>query len=520
MNGICCPTSAADGGEPRPLDAAPGGPPAPTFGSARTWLVGFSIFFALLAAWSLSTPKFAAPDEPAHAARAGSLVRGQLLGRPLSSNPADPRVAVGLPLSLVPTNIGCFIFQSSQPASCARVTSPLPDLRTVSTYTGRYPPLYYLAVGLPSLWASSGRVLWWMRLGGDAVNAVLLTAAFIIAGRSMRSVWSLVGVAAATTPMVLFLGSVVNPSGLEICSAITLWSALLALTRSPGGDRSRTVVMWATVSAVVLDSTRGLSPVLMALSVLAAFAAASPARLRRLLGRRQVRVGGVVVAGLGAVAVGWVLWAGTLRLMQVSIVPASMSTAHLVRVVLGQNIQFDEFVGRFGWLDTRSPVWVVYLWAAALCGLVVALVHRRAWRVLTVVGVLAAASILIPTVEGVVQARTIGLFSQARYIMPLAVGLPILAGTALRFGRPISGRNGQLLLAALAAAQLAAFWAALNRYRFGSPPQLPLRYGPWNPPLPAQVLLTVMVIALLALQLWCATLVREPGSTPPADRHP
>jgi multisubunit Na+/H+ antiporter MnhC subunit len=66
-----------------------------------------------------------------------------------------------------------------------------------------------------------------------------------------------------------------------------------------------------------------------------------------------------------------------------------------------------------------------------------------------------------------------------------------------------------LLLGAFAAAQLAAFWAALDRYRFGSPPRLSPRYGSWNPPLPAFVLLTVMVIALAALQLWCVTLVRQ-----------
>ncbi len=510
--------SAVERAEPRPLDAAPGASQVVILGPARTWLIGFSIFFAVLAAWSLATPKFAAPDEPAHAARAASLVRGQLLGRPLSGNPSDPRVAVRIPLNLVPTNIGCFIFRPSQPASCARVTSPLPDLRTVSTYTGRYPPLYYLAVGVPSLWASGGRVLWWMRLGGDVVNAVLLTAAFLIAGRSTNSVWALVGVAAATTPMVLFLGSVVNPSGLEICSAVTLWSALLALTRSPGGQRSPAVAIWAAASAVVFESTRGLSPVLMVLTVAAACAAAPPGWVRRLLRRRQVRIGGAVVAAFGVLAVAWIVGAGTLRLMRVSTVPASVTTPDLVRLVLGDNTQFDQFVGRFGWLDTRSPTWVVYLWAVALCALVAAVIHRRQWRVLTVLGALAAASVVIPTVEGVVQARTVGLFSQARYIMPLAVGLPILAGAALSLGRWLSAGKGQLVLGALAAAQLAAFWAALQRYRFGTPRRLPPRYGPWNPPLNASVLLTVMVVALIALQLWYATLVRRPDSTPRRPR--
>lgn len=213
---------------------------------------------------------------------------------------------------------------------------------------GRYPPLFYVAAGVPSLWASGGRVLWWMRLGGDVVNAVLLTATFLIVGRSANSVWALVGVAAAATPMVLFLGSVVNPSGLEICSAVTLWSALLALTRSPGGQRSPAVAVWAAASAVVSEMTRGLSPVLMVLTVAAACVAAPPGRVRQLFGRRQVRIGAAVVVAFGALAAAWIVGAGTLRLMRVSTVPASVTTAHLVRLVLGDNTQFDEFVGRFG----------------------------------------------------------------------------------------------------------------------------------------------------------------------------
>ncbi len=76
-----------------------------------SWAAGFLIVFTLLAAWSLATPRYAAPDEPAHAYRAASLVRGQLLGKPVNV-PGDPRVVVQVPTTLTAVGPGCFAFQS------------------------------------------------------------------------------------------------------------------------------------------------------------------------------------------------------------------------------------------------------------------------------------------------------------------------------------------------------------------------------------------------------------------------
>ena len=269
------------------------------------WAATFAAVFALLAAWSLATPKYAAPDEPAHAYRAASLVRGQLLGVPVN-RPDDPRVVVGVPATLTAVGPGCFAFHPQIPASCMGGWPSRPGYRRVTTYTGRYPPLYYLAVGLPTLLTTGGSMLLWMRLAGDLVNALFLTVGFAML-RRLRSPWALAAGAVAVTPMVLFIASVINPSGLEICAAFALWCSLLALLKEQGAG-STSALTWAAVSAAVMESTRGLSPVLMAGTVVAtaavagakAVAAAGPAPTgaRRGCGRaRGRRPGGRLDAG-------------------------------------------------------------------------------------------------------------------------------------------------------------------------------------------------------------------------------
>ena len=49
----------------------------------RNWLISFAVLFIAVAAWSFASPLGSAPDEPAHLIRAASLVRGELIGKPI-----------------------------------------------------------------------------------------------------------------------------------------------------------------------------------------------------------------------------------------------------------------------------------------------------------------------------------------------------------------------------------------------------------------------------------------------------
>jgi hypothetical protein len=188
-----------------------------------------------------------------------------------------------------------------------------------------------------------------------------------------------------------------------------------------------------------------------------------------------------------------------------------------VRAAVFKNRQVLPFVGNFGWLDTPAPLWVVDVWKVAAVALLAGLLAARAWRPLIVIGLLAVGTVLIPTVGDVLQARSIGMVSQARYILPLAIGTALVAGVSLpwrsRWARPVAAAG----LACLAVAQLGAFLLALRRYRFGLGPAVPTP-AEWVPPLGATVLTAVFLAALAALQLWLWTLTRPaaPGSGRPS----
>lgn len=479
----------------------------------RRWSGGFLLIFVLLAAWSLATPEYAAPDESVHAIRAASLVRGEILGQDVSV-PGDPSTRVTVPKTLTVYSPACFAFKIEVAASCMPRWSKQPGTARVNTYTGRYPPLYYLAVGLPTLVNTGGSMLLWMRLAGDLVNAAFLAGGFWLLGRGRRSWWAVAGAAAAVTPMVLFIGAVINPSGLEICSAFALWGALFAFSRAARGAVDRSVLAWAAVSAVVFESTRGLSPVFLLITLAAFAVAVGRPTIRTMIARQGARVAGIVVAAFGVLAAAWVALAGSLRLIRTNPVPPEMGTGSILRAALVKNSKFEEFVGNFGWLDTPAPSWVVLVWALAASVLLVGVVLARAWRTLLVMAALALAVLLIPTAGDVVQARTIGMVSQARYILPLAIGVPILAGVAIRWQGRWSRVAAFAFMAALGLAQFGSFWRTLHRYRTGLGPGLPPGSVPWSPPLGTVAVTVFFVVALVALaaRWWRLTRPVAPNS--------
>ncbi len=93
----------------------------------------------------------------------------------------------------------------------------------VASTAARYNPLYYLAVGSPSLLAGPAHASRLMRLLSAALSALFLS------WHSPRRYRAPTSIAASTvllaaTPMVLFLGAAINPNGLEITAAICSWT--------------------------------------------------------------------------------------------------------------------------------------------------------------------------------------------------------------------------------------------------------------------------------------------------------
>ena len=204
-----------------------------------------------IAAWSIATPLMAAPDEPSHTIDAAAVVRGMFdaTEHPTSIGPlANVRVPEwvastrGLP--------SCFSFKPTVSAGCSPKVSQGTAMVEADTQFSNYPPLYYLLVGIPSLVARGTNAVYAMRMLGTLINGALIALGLFLLVRYHPRRGPLVGVLVALSPMVFFVTSVLNSSGMEIASAFAAWCGGLCVIeyrRVPAG-----LAGWTSLAFVVL----------------------------------------------------------------------------------------------------------------------------------------------------------------------------------------------------------------------------------------------------------------------------
>ena len=507
------PRHSATAGTDRP-SLAPGRhtTATPTRPLLRIWLVSFGVFFVAVAAWSFASPLGSGPDEPAHLVRAVSLVRGQLVGRdlPHPTKAQKSTVIVKVPevFASLETHVSCFQYKSAVPAGCQQPLNGSTHTVPVETYVGRYPPFYYALVGLPTLALVSVKGIYAARLVSGALAAAMLALAVTSVRRCRGAPLLAGGVALAITPMALYLAAVVSPSGLEIASAISAWTAAMALASQRPSDLSASVVGALGISLSVLILTRALAP-LWVFFVLAAFVGVGCATpLGDLLRRRYVQAWLAVCALAGLFSLVWDLLANPFLTEPGSPIPPGTTEGGILQLALERlDLLVTSSIGQFGWLDAASPYLVVVLWLGALGAVVLigaCLAHRRAAAV--VIGTVMA-WVVLPTAMVLITARQEGILGQGRDFLGLAVGIPIVAAAIA--GERFSDRRTTLRLAAVvvvltAVCQVADFYATLRRYTVGTKGPLDafssVAHG-WAAPIPAAVLFVVFTLAMVAYTL-------------------
>ena len=477
------------------------------------WVLSSLVLFLLCAVWSLATPLGASPDEGAQVVKAAATVRGELIGQPapgLSTATRAFRVpAVFKSIYRLPR---CYQFRSSVPAGCAPHLHSSGRLVTVTSYVGRYPPLYYAIVGLPTLAMHSEGVIYFMRLISALIDSILLGLALAVAAIWVRSTMVLAALALTITPLVVFLCGVVNPSGFEIAAAICAWTSGLALVRPRESGPSRRLVVTFVVSGCLLELTRGLSVLWMVLIVLTMIAL-EPRSCRELLRARSVRIGVLVLGAGGALALTFVLLADTLTVVSsIELPPDHAAIGALILKVLGQiGVYFNQFIGVFGWLDTPSPLLTMVLWTSLfgfliVVGLVFSRV-RHAWVLLGLVG----GSLVLTVTIVVWHAASSGVTWQARDGFPLYAGIPLLAGFVMS-DHPFvsSARRTRKRVAAVVAigvgtGQLADFVWALRRNTVGLGHTFNLFArvrGGWSPPWGTPLVVALGAVAVVLYAAW------------------
>ena len=489
----------------------------------RVFLVAFALFFAIIAAWSLATPPFASPDEPAHTVRAVSLLRGQLIGTgPTSSNVT--RVTLPEFYASGQDFVPCFAHKATAPASCAGPFSGSSRTVSITTSAGRYPPLYYAIVGLPSLVTVSATGFYLMRLMSDLLSAVFLALSVMSVVVWSKGRLLLVGVLVAATPTTIFLASVINPNGLEITAALCLWCSGLILVRDCAADPPRGLIMVVVAAAVGLMLARGLSPLWVVLIALTLAIVAGWRTTHRILTAKWTRWSLIVLVPSALFAVVWIVAAHGLNEQAAAPSLRPQPNLSLVADLLGATGPWiKQMIGVFGWLDTYSP-YVTYLAWSAVLGLLIllALVCWRNVREAVGLVLLIALVILVPIVLTYMQAAQLGVIWQARYILPLAVGLPLLSAEIIEKSkvlRSVQSHLAVLVCALLGVGQVCAWSQTLIRYTTGLGKKggffNNLLGGSWQPPGGGLLLLVLFILAMFLLIAYCCYLVWL--GPPPAD---
>lgn len=515
----------------RPRTGSVGAPPQ------VSWWACFALTALPALLWVLASPPHSGADEPAHVVRAASVVFGQLLGQAPVDDPAAVRLVVGVPpwVADLPEP-ACFAAQPEVPASCpagplAANGQPRDDgLVSLTTTSGRHPPAYYAAVGLPFAVNLGVASLYLARALSALLCAGFLASALRAAATMPRPRLPLLGVVAAMPPMLLHLTGVVNPNGIEAAAALGLWTCLLVLVRRPsitpgppGSARPRPdrgLIATAGMAAVAMTVTRPVSALWLAFVLGVVALVVRRDLVRPLLRDRTARLTVFNVTIAAGASLAWLSVVGNPILVggQPEEPPLDLGESFALSTSRVW-IQLEQSIGVFGWLDTRVPDGVWSAWIAAVLVLVVmGLASGRWWRGLVLAGV-AAAVVLIPALAEAVRYNDLGLVWQGRYTLPIAVGLPVLAGMVAADAHRVAVRVFEAVAVPMAGLlgglQVIAFLYALRRYAVGVDGPLAFFESPlWRPPLPAAVLVAAYAVAHVMLVAWVLRPVVTPARVP------
>ena len=475
--------------------------------SLSAWLVAAS-YALLIPAWIAGNPPNAAPDEWWHYLRAVAIGHGQLVGRP--AGPEGAKAIVGeerlpdrtediyqkelawvaqntrkvrIPEGLTPGWLRCEGRDPRVSAGCLNSSPPLSEARDVFIPTATYQPLPYLVPALVSrIGADPDTLSRLMRAGKALISLLFIVAAVFLLWSPESRLVSLVGIPVALTPMAVFLSATLNPSGLEITSALAFFSALLCLGR--GHPRPGAWLMLG-VSGFVLALSRLQGPVwvLLDVAVVLLLTGVGPALSAALRYRRRSQF------ALSAVVFGMLLnrlWEH-LYGPSMPIDPTPLGASLLEGVAQLPRILREE-IGVFNYLEFGLPLLAYVLWDAltvALCVSALLLGSRRQRLVLLMT---ACAALALPVLLVAASMRHTGFWLQGRYVLSFSLIVPLLAGeiVASQYQRLRALNAGQIFFpfaAGVALVQFVAWWK--NAYRFAVGVGGPLWFfgsAEWNPP--------------------------------------
>jgi hypothetical protein len=447
---------------------------------AGIWKLGILLLLiGICACWVFATPLFGTSDETAHVMKAAAVVRGEFVGK----SDGGPNTIVDVPQDLIGANrIPCFALDATVSAGCLAPLGRDNQLAPEVTWVGYYPPLYYLLVGWPTLFLHASSSIYAMRLMSALLGAALLAGAFYSAAEARGRALLVPATAALATPYLFAYVATVNPSGMEMASALCAWTSGIALVDSPCDASRRGILIRFIVSMVVLSQVRDLGPLFVGVIALSMAGWYGFRSSWSLLARPRVLA---VVAGIAACAAFaglWVLLVGNLSFApsRHALAPHAGVLAALARSAHRYAYNVRQIIGNFGWTNVYPPVRVSWLGLSVIALMFVLGIRTARRRQRIIAGSLLAFAVLCPILLIAHEARSEGFLGQGRYWYPLLAGVLVVAAGA---GGSRVAANWLLWAGVALSAvvvDLVCFQVTLDRFRFGlGQPEV---HAGWNPP--------------------------------------
>ena len=448
--------------------------------ATRIWAKFILIFFPLTVVWALANPMFASPDEPSHMIRAQGVIHGDL---------KSPYITDGIPKN----DVDCMAFYWDITANCMKMEWGAPKTPMTSP-TDTYPPLFHGLAGIPSLFLNGLVGAYATRIWLALICAMVIAWSGTLLWTRRPNYWSIGGLIAASTPMVVFTFATVNPSGITAALSSTIWAGGLNLSLPTSGTMKRASRITFMIAVVLFPFLRrdALAWEIAILAILAT--TLSRARLKDLRQDRLI-IGSLIVTLANMVWV-WIAWASTATDSFVSN-SADHGGGSWAAGLGSVYLKILEVIGYFGWLDSpmtsESFVFLMSLLAgvitiAALGG------HQKEARttIIAFFGMLSA-----PVIIGAVRFP----YLQGRYLFPIWVGCMVVAGQALAASKlpdEFNRRFFRFVSISLAVIHFVAFAQNLRRYAVGRSGTWKFyQHSMWHPPMMSN--LTALILAFTAL---------------------
>lgn len=459
----------------------------------RTFLRYFAPLLVIAGCWSLATPIDGSPDEYRHLIYGYALATGQVSSTSTAYTVPD---RIGLNRS------ACYAFLPEQSAACDRRNGAGgSEMITTSTSANNYPRLYYRLAGWPLALFPNDLGVYLARLVGAALSCTLLALAFV-SGRNVRSGWLALGVLLATTPMAVFLIGSFNPHGLELAACTAFIASLLALLYAPtAAPVAARFTCLASLPAMVLSRPNGFVWPLV-LGGLATLAAPGGWRSWSRLGRRFTSwLAVVLVVCLGYA--GWWALAHASRDTGAGVIgPASDTfervSGPLLQILTKTQTFPGDWIGTFGWLDTRVTSASLLVWFGLMGGVILIGLMMRPERELAVAGLSVLLAVLFTIAVDLYYRSSLEItVAQGRYVLPFAVLAVCLVTVNLSWVPSVQQRLPGLLGTGWVIGSVLALGEGLRRYVVGVSMRSPS--GSWDPPVPPPAILLLAGVAMIFL---------------------